>query len=105
MRAGLLNEVVEVWNPQTVINEFGQQETDYILGYRTRARLIHNSGNRNIENDEVVFNYSKTFELRHYIIIDELDRIKWNGRFYRILDIEPSKQEMKLIINCELINE
>ena len=105
MRAGLLTEVIEVYRPQTVINEFGQQETDYVLDYRTRARLFHNSGNRNIENDEVVFNYNKTFELRHYVIIDELDRIKWNGKFYRILDIEPNKQEMKLIINCELINE
>lgn len=105
MRAGLLREVVEVWRPVTVQNEYGQQETSYIQAYTTRARLLHKSGGRDIENNEVVFNYTKTFEVRHYCVISELDRIKWNGKFYRITDITPRTENMSIEINCELINE
>ena len=105
MRAGLLREVVEVWAPTTIINEYGQQETTFTLSYTTRARLLHKNGGRDIENGEVVFNYTKTFELRHYCVISELDRLKWNGKFYRITDITPRTENMSIEVNCELINE
>jgi head-tail adaptor len=105
MRAGSLTEIIEIWKPVTVINEFGEQATEYILSKQTRANLIHNSGNRNINNGEVVFSYNKTFVIRNYHNIDELDRIKWNNRFYRILDIEPNDKLQQLTLVTDIINE
>lgn len=105
MRAGGLTEVIEIWKPVTVINEVGEQVTDYHLNDTTRANLLHNSGNRSISNGEIVFNYNKTFVIRKYHDINELDRIKWNNHYYRILDIEPNNQLQQLSIITEIINE
>nr|DAE49763.1 MAG TPA: head-tail joining protein [Caudoviricetes sp.]DAW52115.1 MAG TPA: head-tail joining protein [Caudoviricetes sp.] len=38
-------------------------------------------------------------------MVNEYDRIQWNGKIYRILDIEPDKQQMLLTINVELVND
>ena len=105
MRAGSLTEIIEIWKPETIINDFGEQATEYVFYKETRANLIHNNGNRNISNGEVVFSYNKTFAVRSYNNIDELDRIKWNNKFYRILDIEPNDKLQQLTITTDLINE
>ena len=57
---------------------------------------MHKGGNRTLSNDEVAYQYTKTFQVRHYIMVNEYDRIQWNGKIYRILDIEPDKQQMLL---------
>ncbi len=105
MRAGLLTEIIEIYSPSITSDEYGTQDTQYIIKQKTRARLTHNSGERKNENHEIVFNSNKTFELRKYIIIDELDRIKWNDKYFRILDIEPNRQNQEIKINCEIIND
>ena len=77
MRAGLLTEQIDI----------------------LESSLIRNA------NDEVAYQYTKTFQVRHYIMVNEYDRIQWNGKIYRILDIEPDKQQMLLTINVELVND
>lgn len=71
----------------------------------TRARIINDSGNRSIENDEVVYNYDKTFEIRTYVDVEELDLIKWNNKFWRILEIEIDKPKQTKTIKCVLKND
>lgn len=105
MRAGLLKEPIEIYEPITSSDDYGTQKTIYVFKLKTKARLTHNSGGRATENNEIVFNYSKTFTVRRYINVTELDRIKWNDKYYRILDIEPNKQNQEIKINCELIND
>lgn len=105
MIAGKLTERIEIYSPQITINEVGEQATEYVLKYSTKASVIHKSGSRNIENDEVVYNSSKTFEVRIYLNVDEFDRIKWQNKFYRILDIDTNKELQKITIQAELVNE
>lgn len=105
MIAGILNEIIEIYVPEITRNEVGEQNTNYVLKCKTRARIIHNSGNRTTENNEVVYNYIKTFQVRSYIEISDFDRIKWNDKYYRILNIEPNKQEQQKSITTELVNE
>lgn len=105
MNAGALNEHIEIYTPHIIINEVGEQENEYILKNKTRARVIHNKGNRNIENDEIVYNFVKIFEVRIYVDIEEFDRIKWNDRYYRVLDIDPNKEMQKITVTTEVINE
>ena len=57
------------------------------------------------ENNEIVFAYEVIFTVRIYLQITERMRIIWEGRKYRILSIELSKQIQKLTIRAELINE
>ena len=105
MKAGLLTEQIEIYSPTTIKNEYGEETTSYIWSYSTRARLIHDRGNRDIENNEVVFNHFKTFHVRIYVPVHNLDRIKWNDEFYRIVDIEPDRKLQEKIIKVELIND
>jgi head-tail adaptor len=105
MIAGQLTEIVELYKPVIVVNDYGEQSTEYQLYNKTRARLLHNSGNREIVNSELFYSYTKTFVFRHYVNIDELNRIKWNGKFYKILDITPDKARMNIEVRTELINE
>ena len=105
MRAGLLTEQIEIWSKQLTVNEFGEEVEDWIKTYQTRARLVHDGGSRVVSNDEILFTHSKTFQIRQYVPINELDRILWKGKFYRILNIEPDDVQMNKTIKTELIND
>ena len=105
MRAGLLTEKIEIWEKTLVTNEFGEQTETWNLKNTTRARLVHNGGNRVIENSEVFFAHTKTFEVRDYNKIGDYDRIVWDNKKYRILNIEPDKAQMKLTVKTELIDD
>lgn len=105
MRAGLLTEQIEIWSKQLTINDFGEEVEEWIKTYQTRARLVYDGGSRVVSNDEVVFTNSKTFQIRDYVPVSELDRIFWNGKYYRILNIEPDKIQMNQTIKTELIND
>ena len=105
MRAGLLTEQIEIWSKTLAVNGFGEEVEDWIKTYQTRARLVHDGGSRVVSNDEIVFTHSKTFQIREYVPINELDRILWNGKFYRILNIEPDRVQMNQTIKTELIND
>lgn len=105
MDAGSLTERIEILTPTIVKNEVGEQETQYILKYSTRAKKINNSGSRNLENHEIVYDYVKTFEVRLYVDVNEFDRIKYKEKYYRILNIDTNKELQKITIHTELVNE
>lgn len=105
MNAGKLTEIIEVWKPEITRDEYGNQRTTYRLAYSTRAFVSHKSGGREVANDEIVYIYSKTFKVRLYHQISDFDRIKWNGKFYKIMEIEPNKEFQELTIETEQIDE
>lgn len=105
MRAGLLSERIEILQPDVATNDFGEESTNWVSIYTTKARLVHTGGNRTIQNDEIFYSYTKTFQIRNYVPVQEYDRILWNGKQYRILDIEPDKQQQQITIKTELVND
>jgi head-tail adaptor len=105
MRAGLLKEKIQIITPQLTVNDYGEQTTEWVSKYNTRARLIHTGGGRVEYNDEIFYSHMKTLEVREYVPVDDFDRIIWNNKQYRILDIEPDEAQMKKIIRIELVND
>lgn len=105
MRAGLLKEKIDIITPNITTNDYGEQTTEWEHKYSTRARLIHTSGNRIEPNGEIFYSYTKTLEIRDYVPVDDFDRIVWNEKQYRILDIEPDEGQMKKILRVELVND
>ena len=105
MQAGLLNELIEIYKPSIESNEFGEQVQVYTKSYDTRAQVIYDSGNRTTSNNEIVFNYHKTFKIRRYIEVMENYQIKYKNKFYRILTIEDIRQYNHKVVTAELINE
>ena len=105
MRAGLLKEPIEVWRKIVTRNDYGEETEDWYCNYRTRARLLHDGGSRVIDNQQVFYEHAKTFEIRLYVPVDDYDKILWNGKFYRITNIEPDTQTQKQIVKTELIDD
>lgn len=105
MIAGLLKDRIEIHSPLIVRDEYGNQKTTYQFKTSTRAKIDHVKGERAEENEEIVYIYNKTFQVRYYVNVGDFDRIKWNGKFYRILNIEPNADRQELIIETQLINE
>lgn len=105
MRAGLLTEPIEIYEKLITRNEFGEEAEQWQLKYSTKARLVHDGGSRVIQNDEVFFAHSKTFQVRDYVPVGEYDKIKWDSKYYRILNIEPDKKLMNKTIKTELIDD
>ena len=105
-RAGLLTKPINILSPQTETNEYGEQVQTYTLKYKTRARVLHDNGNRSLENGEIVYPYQKTFNIRSYVPVTEYDLIEFEDKRYRIITIENriETHNDKLVIT-ELINE
>lgn len=105
MQAGKLNKLIEIYEPELQVNEYGEQVQTYIKRKETRTEVIYNNGGRTTSNNEIVFNYTKTFKIRRYHTINETYQLKYEGKFYRILSIEDNRQFNSKIITAELINE
>lgn len=105
MIAGRLNEPIKIYHPTVVYNEYGEATEEYKERYTTRARVDHNSGTRAVENNEIVYDYTKTFNVRSYVPVTNDDRIEWQGKMYRILTTQQRREYNDIMITAELINE
>lgn len=105
-RAGLLTRPIEILTPTVEVNEYGEQVQTYEVTYKTRARVLHESGSRSNDNGEIFYPYQKTFQIRSYVPITEFDLIKFEDKKYRVITITNriETQNDKLIVT-ELINE
>lgn len=104
-RAGLLNEIIEIYRPTTTINDYGERVETYELIYTTRAEIINDSGGRTVENHEIVNTYNKTFNVRYYVPVLDTDEIRWQNKRYRIITTEKRRNYNDIQIKTELINE
>lgn len=105
MNAGILNEIIWICHPIVEIDDYGNQHTSYSADYKTRASVSHDGGQRKDENNEVIYEYTKEFKMRRYVPISDFDRIKWNDKYWRILQIEQNKPLQQITAYTELVNE
>ena len=105
MRTGLLNKPIDILRPQVTINDYGEKQMDYIRHYHCRARVTYTGGSRTIENQEIIYPYTVNFEIWKHVDIDENDRIEYNKKQYRILNITVYDSQNKKVINTEEVNE
>lgn len=103
MQAGLITEVIKVLGVETVTNKYGEKEDKYTLKYTTRANVVQKSANRTDENGQTFYDYIKQFEVRIYVPINEYDHIEYDGKEYRIINIDKNKKLRKIIIDTELV--
>ena len=50
-----------------VQSDYGDISTSYQFAYTTRASVEHSLGSRKIQNEEIFYDYSKTFTVRIYV--------------------------------------
>lgn len=105
MNAGQLNEPIQIYEMNVVINDYGERKDSWILKYSTRAQVVYDGGNRNDNNNEIQYSYTKTFKVRSYVPVFETDKVRWQGKDYRILTIDRRRTTNDILIRAELINE
>jgi head-tail adaptor len=107
MRAGLLRERVTIL-AMVEVNDALSYHTEYQPVYRNMpARLIHLRGEKRVEADEVVTDFTVQFEFRFYL----KDKIKSTMRIvhgedtYRILDINARRERQDVSVTCQIIED
>lgn len=105
MRAGGLKKVIEFHKYTVSRDVMGAQVVNYTLDKKARAEVLNISGNREVDNGEVFYEYDKDFVVRFYHNIDENDRIKYDGSFYRIMSVIPDEDNQMKTIHTQKVNE
>lgn len=90
---------------ETVKTETGSEYNSYMPVHSCRARVSYSGGDRTNENGDIFFSHNVVFEIRQGYKFDELYRIVWKERSYRIVCIEENRQNQSIKIISELINE
>ena len=103
--SGRLSEVIEIWYQDVYTSEYGDSDIRFRFSSNARAMVDHNTGSLNIENFEIFNAYHKSFTVRFHTDVHDTDRIKYNGKFYRIITIDIDRPKQIKIIQTELINE
>lgn len=105
MKAGDLKNQIAIQKLEKSKNGYGGDVTDYVDYLITRCFVKNNSGNREIQNDEIFHSSTITFFIRNYHEIDETMRLIFKNKKYRILSLFVDDAKMLTEIKCELINE
>ncbi len=105
MRAGLLKETIGVLIPASVVDAYRSKTTVYKEEYTTRARVQTPGSSRSVDNMEIFFGASAIITIRIYHTILPTYRLRWQGRDYRIVGIDPDREKQEQRIRVELINE
>lgn len=105
MMAGQYNEIIKIYDSKEVINDYGEREIEQVYVTTTRAKVESTSGNRSNENNEIVYDYTKTFYVRSYVPIKDTSIIYYDEKKYRILTHDHRKDYNDIKIITELINE
>lgn len=101
-RAGLLNEKIKIYKVEWVKDDYGSQVETLQLRSETRARVIYNSGNRTVSNNEVVHDYYRTMVVRYYVEVEDYDVIYWDNKYYLVLSIDSSREFQEKTISLRL---
>lgn len=64
-----------------------------------------NPTNRTVENDEIVFDTTRTLKVRYYVPVEDMDAVEWSGKRYRVISIQPKREWNEKYITIDLINE
>ena len=105
MRAGLLNQPIEIYKPSVTVNEVGEQVTTYILYRETKARIVYNRQSVGNYNGDVTAPVQKQIEVRIYNDVTEYDRILLGGRYYVVTEVETDEQTRCKRVTITEVNE
>lgn len=96
--AGMLDERVSFFRPQTYRNEYGEQVTEWALAYTCWARVQWKRGARALEDGEVWHSGAVSVTLRYTDKVDDGMRMAWNGSEYYIDSLNGSRSDGTLAI-------
>ena len=106
MNASLLTEIIEIYSVPTLDSDYGTNRPGTpVFKSSTHAHIIFNSENRLVSEGEVFFPTDRLMIVRHYVDVNERDRIKWNNKWWNIISINANKYYNNKEIRVTLQNK
>lgn len=106
MQAGLLRERIDVLRKAVATDKFGASVPTWsIVLSGIHARELKTQGGLTVNGGELVYQSVHTFQIRYNEGVTEYDRVRWQDRLYRILDITRLKSQGEMRLKCELITQ
>ena len=105
MRAGSLNENIEILRSVKERDQYGIDKESWQTYAKTKAAVRYMSGSKTVDVQEVFFAETVEFTVRYYHKIKPTDRIKYYNQLYRIVSINPDKRANSQTLVTELVNE
>lgn len=106
MRAGILTKRIQIYREYKSVNEYGEAITgNYEYVHSTRAEVRQTNGTRVDENSNMTYTSLVTFNMRYYVDIRDYDRILYNDKFYRVLNIDRKDKQNYITVDTELVND
>lgn len=89
MRAGRLNEVIDIYEESTVVDpDYGSETASFTKLLTTRAEVKFTNGSESLSNNTIVNTSAVVFWLRIREGISETMQVEWRGCRYSIEYIE-----------------
>lgn len=105
MNAALLKHPIQIYALVTTKTDYGTIKTSYELKYNTKAHIQFGSENQVISEGEIFYPINRTFIVRSYVPVLETDRIKWDGKWWKVLSINKNIYYNNIEIVTTLVNE
>jgi head-tail adaptor len=108
MRSGGLVELIELFEPKTVVNDFGEEHREFVSTGRIHAERASFTGRIVNEAGEQFPDYSVKFNIRfphrvgegwHVVDVRDQDKV------YVVAALIPNRQQRMKTIICERVNE
>lgn len=100
MRAGLLTQTIDILRSGRVKDKFGATPATWTaVATGLHARVTYGQGSLGVSQAEQVYSQAVTFQTRYTTAVTEYDRVRWQGRLYRITAIEryPERGELRIM--------
>lgn len=105
MRAGLLNELITIITPDSIIDEYGSKCNVWNEVQTVKANVRFKSDMYKETNREMLYTDTLQVKTRMYHDIKQTYRIKYNGILYSIISVYDNKQLQYKELIITRINE
>ena len=104
-KAGLLRDNLDLYAPEIIRNEFGEQTTVFKKVYSCRCCIFENTGGRLIDTGEIVNSIDITFQVRLHIPVTYEMQVYYKGNKFKINFIDKRIAYGDCLIKCSKITE
>lgn len=106
MRAGLLKEILVFEEPTEIKTPAGSIEKEWspVFSCKAYKKKLTASGGEEMNAYEDFIEKTVIFQTYQYPIIKDTMRIRWSGNLYRIVLLDPQRQDRSYLITCRKEN-
>lgn len=105
LRAGSLNERVDILLPEVSRGNFGEQKVEFVKSKTVWADVVYQRGAQALTAGETWMSRSISVSMRDNSLVNDRCRLKWDGKNYAIESFNRSKSDGSISLVCNVIDE